>query len=232
MDLVPRLALLNEITILHGARGVEHHGNAVLFAQLADGAHVLHGLRLSARHVHRARDAYIRDLARPGILNDALQLGEVHVALEGVRVRGVVRFINDHVGKSPPGEFLVQTRGGEVHVARNDVARVNHNLRQKVLCGAPLMCGDEILISIILSYSLPQVIKILAAGIGFVTQHHPRPLAVAHSIGAAVGQQVDVDVLGAQQKGVVARLQDKHFAFTQRGHADGFDHFNFPGFRP
>ena len=84
---------------------------------------------------------------------------------------------------------------------------MNHDLRQDVLRGAPLMRGDEILISIILSYSLPQVVKVLAAGIGFVAQHHARPLAVAHGVGAAVGQQVDVDVLGAQQKGVVARLQ-------------------------
>ena len=70
-----------------------------------------------------ARDAHIRNLARAGILDDALQLGQVHVALEGVRVRGVVRFIDDHVDKRAPGEFLVQARGGEVHVAGNDVAR-------------------------------------------------------------------------------------------------------------
>ena len=204
----------------------------MLPAQFADGAHVLHGLRLSARHVHRARDAHVGNLARAGVLDDALKLGEVHVALERVRVRGVVRFIDNHVDERAPGEFLVQARGGEVHVAGNDVARVNHDLREDVLRAAALMRGDEILISIILSYSLPQIVKVLAAGIGFVAQHHARPLAVAHGVGAAVGQQVDVDVLGAQQKGVVARFGDKLFAFGKRGHANGFDHFDLPGLRP
>ena len=143
----------------------------------------------------------------PASIDDALKLGEVYVALEGVRIRGVVRFIDNHVYERAPGEFLVQARGREVHVAGNDVAGVNHDPRKDVLGGAPLMRGDEILVSIILSYSLPQVVKVLAAGIGFVAQHHARPLAVAHGIGAAVGQQVDIDVLGAQQKGVVARFR-------------------------
>ena len=42
---------------------------------------------------------------------------EIDVALERVLVRGVVRFVDDHVDERPAGQFLVQPRGGEVHVA-------------------------------------------------------------------------------------------------------------------
>ena len=232
LRLIPRFALLDEVGVLDGARGVEHHRNFKLLAQLADGAQVLHGLRLAARHVDRAGDRHVGNLARAGFVDDAPELGEIDVALERVRVRRVVRFIDNHIDERAPGEFLVQARGGEVHVAGDDVARVNHDLREDVLRAAPLMRGDKIFISIILSYSLPQIIKVLAARISFIPQHQARPLAVAHGVGAAVGEQVDVHVRGAQQEGVVARFGHKLLALGEGGHANRFDHLDLPGFRP
>ena len=46
-----------------------------------------------------------------------------------------------------------------------------------------------------------------AAGVGLVAAHDRRPLLGAHGRGAAVGEQVDEDVLGLEQEDVVARLR-------------------------
>ncbi len=73
--------------------------------------------------------------------------------------------------------------------------------------GAPaLVGGHQVAVAVVGLHRLLQVVKVSAAGIGLVAQHHARPLAVAHGAGAAVGEQVDVHVLGAQEEGVVARL--------------------------
>ena len=54
--------------------------------------------------------------------DDAAQLVEVDVALEGVLARRVVGLVDDHVDEAAAGELLVQPRGREVHVAGDHVA--------------------------------------------------------------------------------------------------------------
>ena len=76
------------------------------------------------------------------------------------------------------------------------------------------------------------MIEIPASGVGLVAEHHPRPLAVAHRAGAAVGQQIDVHVLGSKQKRVVARLGQRPLALRSIHHLDRLDDFHFPGLGP
>ena len=49
----------------------------------------------------------------------------------------------------------------------------------------------------------------LGAGIGLVAELHRRPLLLREGGGAAVGEEVDEDVLGPQQEGVVAGLRER-----------------------
>jgi hypothetical protein len=79
---------------------------------------------------------------------------------------------------------------------------------------------------------LLEVVKVDAAGVGFVAEHHSGPLAVAHGAGAAVGEQVDIDVFGFEQKGVVAGFPDGFFPFLPGRHFNGFHHFDLPGLGP
>ncbi len=74
---------------------------------------------------------------------------------------------------------------------------------------ATLVGGNDVLVAIIGLDGLFQMVEIATAGIGFVAQHQARPLAVAHGAGAAIGQQVDVDILRAQEEGVVTRLSHR-----------------------
>ncbi len=48
------------------------------------------------------------------------------------------------------------------------------------------------------------MVEIAAPGVGFIAHHHARPLSVAHGACTTVGKQVDIDVLRAQQEGVIA----------------------------
>ncbi len=76
------------------------------------------------------------------------------------------------------------------------------------------------------------MVEVAAAGVGLVAQHHARPLAVAHGAGAAVGQQVDVDIVGAQQEGVVAGLEQRLLAAPAVIIAQRLDHLDLPGLGP
>ena len=129
-------------------------------------------------------------------------------------------------------QLLVQARGGEVHVARHVVAGLDQDARQQVLGAAALVGRDDVAVAVVLLDRRFEVVEVAAAGIGLVAHHHAGPLPVAHRAGAAVGQQVDVDVLGAQQEGVVARLGDGPRAFGAGHHLDGLDHLDLPGFGP
>ena len=80
------------------------------------------------------------------------------------------------------------------------------DLADEVLGAAALVGGHDVPVAVVSLDRVLEVVEVATAGVGLVAQHHPGPLAVAHRAGAAVGQQVDVDVVRAQQEGVEAGL--------------------------
>ena len=105
-------------------------------------------------HVHVALQADVRYSIRANFLNQAIQLSEIDITLEWMTAFRVVGFIDDHVDESTTGQFLVQTCGGEVHVARHEVTRLYHDLRHQVLGTAPLVGGHQVLVAVVLSDSV------------------------------------------------------------------------------
>ena len=170
--------------------------------------------------------------SRPTFLIRSSSASRSTLPLKGCSLAGIVPFGNDHVDERAAGQFLVQPGGGEVHVAGHEVARLDEHLREDVLGAASLVGGHEVAIAVILAHGVFEVIEVAAAGVGLVAEHHAGPLPVAHGAGAAVGQQVDVNVLGAEQEGVVAGLAHGPFALAAREHLDRLDDFDFPRFRP
>ncbi len=144
----------------------------------------------------------------------------------------LVRLVDDHVEEDAPGVLLVKAGGGEVHVPGHHVAGLDEDLAEDVLGAAPLMGRDQLLVAVHLADRVDQVVEALRAGVGFVAQHQARPLVVGHGGGPGVGEQVDVDVLGFQQEGVVARLPDRLLAFSPSGHPDRLDHLDLVGLGP
>ena len=229
---VALLALLDEVGVLDGAGGVEDDGDALLAAVRRDLAQVRHADRLAAGEVHRHADGDVGDAVGADLLDQRVDLGEVDVALEGMLGGGVVRLVDDDVAEGAAGELLVQARGREVHVAGDVVAVLDQHLRQDVLGAAALMRGDQVLVAVVLLDGGFQGVEVGRAGVRLVAEHHAGPLAIRHGARARVGEQVDVALLGLQEKRVVARRGDRALALGACGHLDGLDDFDLPRLGP
>ena len=81
--------------------------------------------------------------------------------------------------------------------------------------------------AIIFTHDFFQVVEVAAARIGFVTNHQASPLFVAHRAGAAVGQEVDVNIFGIKQERVVTRFFHVFLTLFAIGHGDRFNRFDF-----
>ena len=213
---IARLALLDEVRVLDRARGVEHDRDAVPVAERAQIARVLHRDRLAAGHVHRRGQAEVGHMRCADLGDQRFELAQIHVALERMEALRIVRLIDDHIHEGAAGQLLMQPGGGEVHVAGHEIALLDVDLREDVLGAAALMGGHHVLVAVILLDGGFEVVEVAAAGIGFVAHHHAGPLIVAHRRRAGIGQQVDVDIVRAQQEGVVAGLGHALLAILAR----------------
>jgi len=72
--------------------------------------------------------------------------------------------------------------------------------------------------------------KAVAAGIGFIALHNPGPLVAAHGAGAAVGQQVNQDIIGMNTERVVFGFGQDFFSFFFGSEIDRFHRFYPEGF--
>ncbi len=83
-----------------------------------------------------------------------------------------MRFGNDHVHKRAAGQFLVQPRSREIHVARNEITGLDQHPRQDVFGAAPLVRRHNVPVAVILLHRFFEVIEILATRVGFIALHH------------------------------------------------------------
>ena len=70
--------------------------------------HVGEADRLTACHVHRRGNRDVRNPIGADFVYERLELHQIHVALEWVIRRGIVRFVDDDVVERAAGELLVQ----------------------------------------------------------------------------------------------------------------------------
>ena len=230
---VALLALLDEEGVLHHPRGVEEDLDAARLAPRSKLADVGHRHRLAAGHVHRARERHVRDLRRADLGDEALQLGEVDVALERRQGLRVVGLVDDHVVEGCPRQLLVEPRRREVHVPGDVVAGLDQGLADQVLRPAALVRRDEVPVAVEAPDGLLEVVVVAAPRVRLVAEHHPGPLAVAHGRRPRVGQEVDVDVVAVQEERVVAGLgQGAPRARLARGHRQRLDHLDLPRLGP
>ena len=209
--------------VLGDARHVMHQLHAVPVAPRPDFAEIAQRDRLAARHVDAGRDTDIRDPVGADLPHERVELADVDVTLERVLGLRVVRFVDDDVDKRAASEFLVQPGRREIHVARHVIAIADQQLAQDVLGPAALVCRYRVLVGVVLLDRVAQMVEIGAAGVRLVAAHEAGPLAIAHRTDAGVGQQVDIDVFGAQQERVVAGLADGRVALLLRRHLEEFN---------
>ena len=194
--------------------------------QLLDGLRVGQRDGLPPGQIHRGGNADIRDALCPIKLDNLFQLDQIHIAFERMQALGVVRIGNDHVNKRTAGQLLVQPSGGEVHITRNDVARLDEGLRQQVLRAAALVGGHHVFVSVPLLDGGFKTVEASASGVGFVAHHHRGPLPVAHGGSAGIGEQIDINIVRPQQERVITGLANSLFSLGRAGNPDLLNHFD------
>ena len=208
------------------AAGVEEERLAVAVADLADGADVGHRDRLSTGHVHRHRHVDVGDVVSAHLVDEGLELVQVDIALERVLRAGVMGLVNDDVVERATGELLMDPRRREVHVAGDVLAGSDEDLRDEVLGPSALVGGADVGEAVALLDRLDEMVEGAGTRIGLIPEHQGAPLPVAHGGRAGVGEQVDVDVVAAQQEGVVPRGSDRGLTLVSARHPDRLDHLD------
>lgn len=120
-------------------------------------------------------------------------------------------------------ELDVGPRGVEVGVVGHHVAPLAHHAEQDALGGPSLMGGDHVLEAEHVLHRAAEVFEARASGVAFVAQHHGGPLAGAHGRRPRIGEQVDQDPIGRQEKQVVARPAQQRLPLSASGPANGLD---------
>ena len=92
------------------------------------------------------------------------------------------------------------------------------------------MGGDDVLETGEFGDGVFHVVERAGAAVALVAHHHRAPLAVAHGAGAAVGQQVDVDIVALQHEDILVGFVEPLFALFAGGFLDRFNHLDFPRF--
>ena len=142
----------------------------------------------------------------------------------------MVAFLDHQVERLSPAGLDVGAGRVEVVVVRHDVARLAQHAEEDALGGAALVCGDDVLEAGDLLHRLFEAVERAAAGVALIPAHHAGPLRRRHRAGAAVGQQIDQHVVGAQQEQVVAGLLQHLGAVLVGREVDRLDGFDFERF--
>lgn len=200
------LALFDQVGVLAQKARVEYQHDVVFVGHAPHVHHVGQREGLSADKVRRGLHADEGDIIHAVLLDAAFELLDVDVALEGVVRLELEGVVTQQLGYLATVFEDVGQRRGEVVVHRDNVARLDEGTADDVLGGASLMHRQQVFLAQDILYGLLQALERLRARIGVVGTHHGGKLVVAHGVGAAVGEHVEVDVARTQTEGVESRL--------------------------
>ena len=181
----------------------------MLVADLADIGQILQREGLAADQVGPGLHPHEGDPLGAEAGHHILQLGHVHIALEGIDA--------DHFQAGVADDFLdqatiqrdVRLGGGEMVVHRHHRTFADQHLRQDVFTGTALVCRQEIVhAEDFLELAFQAGVR-GAAGVAVVGNHHGRHLLVAHGVDTAVGEHVHEHIGILEQKGVVAGFRHR-----------------------
>lgn len=120
----------------------------------------------------------------------------------------------------------------EIRVASRISGRLDEHLRQQVLRTAPLVCRDHMPVAIGRAHRLLEREEAARARIRLVAELHRGSLLLGKGRGAAVGEEIDEDILGAEQEGVVAGGLERAPPLRLRPERNRLDNFDLPrGYR-
>jgi hypothetical protein len=189
----------------------------VFLADFLHGANIRHGNRLSASGIVRHGQHHERNLFRAFAFDEFSKLRRVHVPLEGMHARGLLRFGDGQVHGDCADEFAVGARRVKVRIVRHNLALLAHHVEKDSLRRAALMRRNHVPKTEDRLHGITKSREAGRACVGFVAAHHRRPLFGGHRRSARIRQQVDEDRFRRHEEQVVACRFDQTLAFLARG---------------
>ena len=152
-----------------------------------------------------------------------LERSDIHIAFERVLHGGLTALGDEQIDGLGAHELDVGAGGVEVRIVGNDVALLAGDAKEDALGGTSLMGGDYVLVAADVLDGIAKTIEAAASGIAFVAFHDGGPLVGGHGAGAGVGEQVDEDIVGVEEKQVVVRGGEQFLAMFARSPANRLD---------
>ena len=196
------LPLFDHVCVLGKSARVEEERRIVAIANRTNRANVFEADRLPAAAVVRYREHHQRNTVRADVLEQSLELAQVHVALEGVPRRRDIGFVDHQIHRGRTGVLRVRPRRVEVVVVGYDHVRPTQDLEQDSFARPPLVRREYVLETGDALQPIVEPVIADRARVRLVAAHDPRPLLAAHRSGAAVGEQVDQHVGSVDLKDV------------------------------
>jgi hypothetical protein len=125
-------------------------------------------------------------------------------------------------------ELDVLPGSGEVQVRGDDAARLDEQPGEEMLRPSALVRRDHVRVAVHVVHGLLQPEVASRPGVGLVAELHCGTLLLRERRGAAVREQVDEDLVGAQQERVVAGALECPAALRLGEQGDRLDHLDLP----
>ncbi len=216
----------DKVAVLREAAAVDEKGNPVFYTNRLRGFDIFHADRLSAPRIIGDGGHHQRDIRGSFFLYRFFQGFQVHIALEGGGDSGDFSLGAAAVDGFGAGELDIGAGGVEEGVADKIFPFTAEDAEQYFFRRPSLVGGDDEGHARQLVNAVLKAEKAGAAGIGFIALHDAGPLLAAHGRSAAVGEQVDQDIAGADEEGVIMGSRENFFTFLPGGEIHRFDGFD------
>ena len=122
---------------------------------------------------------------------------------------GIARLRDRDVGPHAARQLCMHAGRREVQVRQHELAGLHEHAREQMLGAASLVRRDQVPPAVDVAHRRFEPVEAARAGVRLVAELHRRALLLRHRRGAAVGQEIDVDVVGAEQERVEAGRDDR-----------------------
>ncbi len=136
---------------------------------------------------------------------------------------GLLAFGDDEVESFGAGGFHVGAGGIEVRVVGDHVAGLEHGGEEDAFGGASLVGGNDVLVAEDALHGVAEARVAAAARVALIAFHDRSPLVDGHGAGAGVGEQINEDVIGREEKEIVVSGTQEDLAVGTLRPVDGFD---------
>ena len=221
-----RIPDLDEPGIFRKAAGIQKEGDTETVINLGSPANIVHGNRLSGCRVIGDGEHSQGDILRANLLNKLFQFLQIHVALEGQLDGAVFRLRHCQIDRVCPQDQQVCLGGVKVAVIGYVLPLFDQRRKKHPFRCPSLVSGKHVLKAQNILNGFLEAVITLGASVRFIPAHHTGPLFVAHRVGAAVGQQIDVYVFGRNVKKIEMRLRQRCLPLCSGGHLHFFNYLD------